>query len=262
MNVYIDLMIEKMRDIASSGQKTDMVKWYNLTTFDLIGDLALGSSFDSLKSSECRSWVAMIFDSVKIIPFIRMANEYPLIMKVVISVMSLVPKSLLESQTKNVAYINNRVMKRVHNKALHGRGDFMNSMLKYRGEKDGLTDDELVSNAFILIIAGSETTATLLSGVTYWLLQSPNALRKVTDEVRSAFESEGEINFTNASARLPYMLACLEEGLRIYPPVPSALHRIVPSGEVAQIFGHQIPENVSASIISTLSRPSYSSVCT
>lgn len=250
MNTYIDLMIEKMKDVASSGQKTDMVKWYNLTTFDMIGDLAFGASFDGLKNTEYHSWVAMIFGAVKFIPYFRMASEYPIIMTIVMPLMSLMPKSVAKSVKRNIEYSTNTAMERANNEAMNGRGDFMDSMLKHRGEqeKGGLTDQELVSNAFILIIAGSETTATLLSGVTYWLLQTPKALRKATEEVRAAFENESDINFTNASARLQYMLACLGEGLRMYPPIPSGLHRIVPAGETAQISGYQIPGKTKVAV--------------
>jgi len=110
------------------------------------------------------------------------------------------PRSILHAREAHAAYTKKVVMKRIHDRALHGRPDFLDSMLKHRGEKDGLTDAELVSNSAILVLAGSETTATWLSGVTYWLLRTPQALRKVTDEVRNAFESETEINFTNATA--------------------------------------------------------------
>lgn len=51
------------------------------------------------------------------------------------------------------------------------------------------------ANANILIIAGSETTVTLLSGVTYWLLRTPDALRKVTHEIRSSIKSDADITF-------------------------------------------------------------------
>lgn len=122
----------------------------------------------------------------------------------------------------------------------------MDSMLKHRGDKDVLTDAELISNSTVLIIAGSETTATLLSGATYWLLQTPSALRKVTDEVRNAFENE-DINFTNETARLPYMLACLEEGFRMYPPAPAGLPRCTLPGAPTDISGYQIAAGVSVS---------------
>lgn len=103
---------------------------------------------------------------------------------------------------------------------------------------------KLQANAGILIIGGSETTATLLSGVTFLLLTNPNALKKLTEEVRSAFKSEDEIDFVSVS-NLTYMLACLDEALRMYPPVPTGLPRVVPKGG-AVVCGNHIPENVSA----------------
>src|SRR4051812_25859628 len=43
---------------------------------------------------------------------------------------------------------------------------------------------------------------------------------------------------------LAYMLACLNEGLRIYPPIPGYLPRRVPSGG-AMISGSWVPEGVT-----------------
>lgn len=103
----------------------------------------------------------------------------------------------------------------------------------------------LASNADTLIIAGSETTATLLSGATYLLLRNPDALRKLTDEVRSTFKSDDEITFASVNS-LTYMLACLNEALRCYPPVPGGLPRIVPKGSGGvTIAGQFVPEGVS-----------------
>lgn len=113
-------------------------------------------------------------------------------------------------------------------------------MLDTDNLEQGLTIEKLQANSSILIIGGSETTATLLSGVTYFLLTNPDCLRKLTEEVRSTFKAESEINFTTVS-QLPYMLACLDEALRMYPPVPIGLPRVVPRGG-ASICGHYVPE--------------------
>jgi cytochrome P450 len=45
---------------------------------------------------------------------------------------------------------------------------------------------------------------------------------------------------------LPYMNACIEEGLRIFPPVPISLLRTVPK-EGSLIDGNMIPGGVSQS---------------
>jgi cytochrome P450 len=87
----------------------------------------------------------------------------------------------------------------------------------------------------------------MLSGVTYMLLTHPEALAKVTEEVRTTFKSSEEITLTSVSS-LTYMLACLNESLRAYPPVPFGMPRQVPKGG-ATISGEFVPEDVSSSFL-------------
>ena len=105
--------------------------------------------------------------------------------------------------------------------------------------------EELESNGNILIIGGSETTATLLSGVTSLLLSNPRVLRKLENEVRSSFTSESEIDIVSVN-KLTYMLACLDEALRMYPPTPLGLPRVVPAGGEL-VNGRYVPEKASFS---------------
>lgn len=78
-------------------------------------------------------------------------------------------------------------------------------------------------------MAGSETTANELSGLTARLLKNPRVYKKLAEEIRSSFKHEGELINDNL-AKLPYLAACLSEGLRIHPPLPTALMRTVPKG--------------------------------
>ncbi|KAI9730850.1 MAG: hypothetical protein M1834_005568 [Cirrosporium novae-zelandiae] len=245
IKVHIDLLMAKLDDFATSGAPTDMVKWYNLTTFDIIGDLAFGEPFGGLKMSDYHSWFKNTFSALKFIPFLQFMQQYQLLAKIVEAFM---PKNLKEGRIQQQEFARKTAMGRVNRTELHGRGDFMDSMLKHRNDKDGLSDSELVSNANVLIIAGSETTATLLSGVTFWLLKTPEALAKVTDEVCSAFKSEDEIDFRSATAKLPYMLACLNEALRIYPPVPTNIPRRCPPGVSVRVDGLEIPPGTLLSV--------------
>lgn len=244
---YVDKLIERLKEVASSpNPKTNMVKWYNLTTFDLIGDLAFGEPFGGLDTSEYHYWVATIFQAVRGIAFVKLRDVYPLFFRIMSLFLS--PKHLLEARKRQIEYSNLTVRKRLQSDLHRDPADFMDSMLRYRGDKEkGLTDKEMEANANILIIAGSETSATLLSGVTYWLLRTPDALQKVTHEVRSSISSESDISFQTVS-RLPYMLACLNEALRIYPPAPGGLERMtIPPGPV-KISGYTIPPGVNVSV--------------
>lgn len=51
LNTYIDKLIARLKDDAESQLPVDLVKWYNLTTFDIIGDLAFGEPFGGLENS-------------------------------------------------------------------------------------------------------------------------------------------------------------------------------------------------------------------
>jgi cytochrome P450 len=107
-----------------------------------------------------------------------------------------------------------------------------------------------------LIGAGSESTATLLSGTICALLQNPQQLARVTREVRSTFQCEEDITLFSVQ-RLDYMLACLNETFRYYPPVTHGMPRVTPKGGTT-ICGRWVPENVSLPLDPTLPPP----VCT
>lgn len=117
-------------------------------------------------------------------------------------------------------------------------------ILRHNDEK-GMSMEGIKATSDILIIAGSETTATLLSGATFCLLKNPSCLAKAIDEVRQAFVLTSDITFATVAARLPYLNACLEETLRMYPPVPMILARQTePEGDI--VNGRLVPPNVSA----------------
>lgn len=164
-------------------------------------------------------------------------SHYPPLMKLMLA---LVPKSLMEEHEKHTENAKDKLRRRME--MGQDRADLIEGLLK-RKDEWGLTIDKLQANSAILVIGGSETTATLLAGATFLLATSPVALKKLTEEIRSSFNSEDEIDYASVSV-LPYLLACLDEALRMYPPVPTGLPRVVPKGG-ASIAGHFIPEDVS-----------------
>lgn len=67
-------------------------------------------------------------------------------------------------------------------------------------------------------------------------------MKRVTDEVRSAFTSADEITLTSVS-KLHYMLACLHETLRVYPAIGQGIVRET-SGSGQHIAGEFVPPGV------------------
>lgn len=216
---------------------TPKLSVYNYTTFDVIGDLAFGEPFGCLETGEYHPWVAMIFDSIKLGVYFQSANFFPWIKS---ALLAMTPKSLIEKRKEHQRLTKEKLLKRMDLGA--ERPDLIEGFLRNKDDLN-MTMSQLQSTSSILIIGGSETTASLLSGVTYLLATNPEALQKLTREVRTAFKSEEEINFLSVS-NLQYMLACLDEGLRVYPPAPMGFPRQVPKGG-ARIAGHFVAQDVS-----------------
>ena len=105
------------------------------------------------------------------------------------------------------------------------------------------TPKEIASHFNVIMMAGAVTTATLLSGVLYYLGHNRQAREKLQHEVRTAFPSIGSLD-SKGLLNCAYLNAVIEEGLRIYPPAGAAhLSRIVPKGG-CEISGRWIPEGV------------------
>lgn len=107
-----------------------------------------------------------------------------------------------------------------------------------------MSREEIYDNANLLIGAGSETTATALSAATYLLAMNPKVLAKLVAEVRETFTSENQIDFVSVQ-KLNYMLAVLDETMRLHPPSPVAnLRQVCDGGDV--ICDQFVPHGVSS----------------
>ncbi|KAJ5566018.1 Cytochrome P450 [Penicillium sp. DV-2018c] len=239
---YVDLLVKRLRDLAQSGSATvDMTRWYNYTTFDIIGDLAFGESFGCLENSRYHFWVSVIFSHFRNAAWANVLRRVPfgpMLMNWII------PRKVREDKAVQNEMTKEKVKARIAH-GDNGRPDFLSNVLKQPVGK-GMTEDELVSNSYVLIIAGSETTASLLSGVTYYILTVPGVFDKLKAEIRGAFSSEEQITWT-AVNQLKYTLAVLNEGLRMYPPAPYGFPRMV-DGEGDWICGQWIPGGTAVGV--------------
>lgn len=253
LQLYTDSLIRGLADEADKDPQ-DMVKWLNWTTFDVIGKLAFGKSFGCLEEKRTHLWVHAIFanlhSSLISILLFRL-NLLPLIALIA-------PKRVLEARKYNLQYASNTIDERL---GQGSQSDFWDNVLEKsekQGEK-GMSVPEMVTNASNLVMAGSETLATVLSGCLSLLLTHLSAMEKITSEIRTAFSSREKITLQSVnSGNLKYTLAALDETMRIYTPVPSQLAREVPAGgdtvegkfvpggtiiQVPQFVAYRLPSN-------------------
>ena len=154
---------------------------------------------------------------------------------------NMIPAHVRKRRRDHLLMSKEKVLRRLANEKTEHK-DFIWYILKQR-ERHDLRQDEIIVNGALFIVAGSETTANALSGLIARLIWNPDKYAKLTKEIREAFTTEKEITNDNV-AKLPYFNACIEEGLRIHPPVPVGLLRTVPEGG-SYIDGNWVPAGVS-----------------
>ncbi|KAJ5726713.1 uncharacterized protein N7483_008070 [Penicillium malachiteum] len=243
LHTYADMLIDKLGEVLceSCSPVVDLTRWFNFTTFDLIGDLAFGEPFDCLANTTYHWWVLIILDAVKASTYLKIFWFFPFLLPLLAI---LVPNHLLEKRTASFNLSVEKMRRRINSKTT--RPDFTSYILKHSNDGRGLSQPELDANAAVFVLAGSETTAALLSGCIYYLLRHEDKYNRLIEEIRSAFNNPSEINLT-AIAELSYLIAVLTETLRIYPPIPAMLPRIVPEGG-AMIDDKYVPGGVSVSV--------------
>lgn len=197
----------------------------------------------SLATQEQHPWIVTIQSFISAAAFLQFTFAYPTIRSITTA---LTPKRVKLARASHNAFVNEKVQARLGKVDIEAmpKRDFISYLLRQKMDQEALSQQEITINASILVIAGSETTATAMTGVTYWLLRSPSALKKVTGHIREAFDNEADINFSNTTnSRVPYLGACIEESLRLYPPSPAGLPRVVDGDTL--IAGHPVPKDVS-----------------
>jgi averantin hydroxylase len=206
----------------------------------MIGDLAFGESFHCLETQSTSPWIAAIFGNIKILAFRMAIILYGLDWLL----QYLTPKRLEALRKTNLEFTREKMAKRVEMGG--GQGDFFDKAIASQSNFEkgtGISRDEMDSNASVLVLAGSETTATLLAGTTFLLCKHPDVLEKLNKEVRSTFAREEDIDLMNVS-KLDYLLMVLDEAMRMYPPAPNTGARVVPK-QGSMVAGKWVPGGVS-----------------
>ena len=129
------------------------------------------------------------------------------------------------------------------------RKDFFYYLLNAKDPETGkgFSMDELWGESNLLIIAGSDTTSTAMSGAFFYLAHNPSAMQKVCKEIREAFADVEEIVTGPKLSGCSFLRACIDETMRMTPPVAGALPREVLSGGM-DIDGHHIPAGVDVGV--------------
>jgi cytochrome P450 len=232
---YADKMVSKIGETAARDGKVNLVDFISFTTFDIMAELAFGESLHMLDRTDYVPWVRTIFSGLKFIVFRAEVLQVPILGPVI----QFLTSSTLERKSKEHMQFAADLVDRQLDSPKDEKRDLWNQVLQSSEDGKGLTRGEMHVNAATLMVAGTETTATNMSGVFYYLCQSPRVRDKLVQEIRSSFKSSDDMT-PGALAELKYLNLVLRENLRIYIPGGGGMTRVVPP-EGAQICGDFIP---------------------
>lgn len=246
--------------------EVDICHEFSRLTLDSIGVLAFGKHFGAI--DETRAEDASVFHEVAVV-LREMQREcerlYPELHKALVSSLPSGLHQLLVGTEfqDSTAKVHQLVRKRMEERRMELKllresnqgpsdGDAeRKASLLLDAVLDGidkglLTDSEAQDELVTAVMGGHETTASLMSWVTVKLLEHPNVLEKVRQEVDSLFErvrqrcgEQGEISMDWQDLdELPLLSSVVHETLRLYPSAP-VLNR--QSTEEIQIGDWEIP---------------------
>lgn len=128
IDLYISKLIFNLSEKAFCEETSvvDLVNWYNCTTFDLIGDLALGEPFGCLDHGLLHPWVRCMVQYIRTAVFHR---AFASISPALASVMQIFYRSQVKDAKNHLRYGIDLARKRTDTKT--ARPDFSESLAKF-----------------------------------------------------------------------------------------------------------------------------------
>lgn len=220
----------------SPSGEVDMELWSSFFSFDVMGDLGFGEGFHMLENGKPHRFLHLLKEAMRLTPpFSQTSWIVPLLHRL--------PTHPLEKEFRK--FTSAQVSKRI----LQGskRRDLYSWLLAENGDHTRqLSQMQLNSDAILVVVAGSDTTSSVLTWAWYYLTTNPQCYKKLQAEIDADAEDGKALDPTRLS-KLPYLNAVINESMRMQPPVPGGLQRLVPKGGMV-LDGLFVPEGTTVSV--------------
>ncbi|OGM41143.1 cytochrome P450 [Aspergillus bombycis] len=236
------------------GEMADSRKSFDLYAYDVIGELYFSKMFGFLQAGG--DHLGYIDATEDLIPVQFLAANMPTYVRGLFMLTGILfPKvrralgALGDLTDATNAMLKDRLATlQSDSESKSQRQDILGKLLEIshkRGEELDFVLDDIKMESFGAFFAGSETTALTLSGILYHIFHTPRVYAKLTAEIDAAVQcnqlSTPRISY-NEAIKLPYLAACIKEGMRMHPITGVSFPRHAPSSG-CMIGGHYIPGN-------------------
>ncbi|KAJ6460899.1 high nitrogen upregulated cytochrome P450 monooxygenase 2 [Mycena sanguinolenta] len=242
---YEPLIVKRASQLVSclhdrtSSSTVDLVHWLDLFAYDLMGDLAFGGGFEMLRDGRDVDGVGERIRGYTKASYLT--GQLPWI----VGTMHLFPQVAREIQQFN-DFGQNLAIQRMKNGAV-GTMDLWYHLADEGGvEKQKPTLKTSAADGIVAIVAASDTTTSTLSSTVWFLLSNPDYHRRVQQELDTVFVDGDDFFDVSKHQELQFLSACINEALRLHPPLPSNGPRQIHLNQPGRtIAGRFIPEGTS-----------------
>lgn len=248
----VDMMCEKLGECAKDGRIVDIGAAFTGATLDVISEYCYDQSYNCLEEPNfAPQWKRLMKKLFEAVPM----RNFP----VVVTVMESLPPAIIKRLLPDI----NMFMEA--RESVSKQSKSVREELKDDGAKepdtyekpqtilDGImhsnlppeekTVEHLTDEAFVLVVAGGETTAMVSTVITVELLRNPDILKRLRKELDSVMKAG--LPKSRVLEEVPLMKAVVQEGLRIASPVTNRPIEIAPNEDLS-CNGWVIPRGVSS----------------
>ncbi|KAI1261137.1 cytochrome P450 [Xylariaceae sp. FL1019] len=116
--------------------------------------------------------------------------------------------------------------------------------------EDGIRMSEIWSEAVTFLPAGAFSTSTTMSALFFYLSRHSHCYKRLVSEIRDTFEEATDIRFGPKLNSCKYLRACLDETMRMSPPIPGTMWRELQAGDSNPFIvdGHVVPPGTQVGV--------------
>ncbi|KAH0462861.1 hypothetical protein IEQ34_010436 [Dendrobium chrysotoxum] len=245
-------LVEKLRPYAINGASVNMEEKFSQLTLDVIGLSLFNYNFDSLtsdspvidavytalKEAESRStdilpyWKAHLLR--KIIPRQIKAEKAVTIIRETVEELIAKCKEIVDAEGEQINgedYVN----------------DSDPSILRFLlATRDEVSSVQLRDHLLSMLVAGHETTGSVLTWTLYLLSKDSSALAKAQEEVDNVLG--GKFPTYDDVKELKYLTRCIHESMRLYPHPPVLIRRALVADVLPGNFKINVGQDIMISV--------------
>ncbi|KAJ8079726.1 hypothetical protein PM082_016548 [Marasmius tenuissimus] len=241
---YQHIVVAKANELsdglyARAGSEVDLFEWLGFFSFDFMGEMMFGASTGMLKHGKDDQGVMKIIQGAG--RFDEVTSQIPWLTYLA----TFIPSDSTKLRVFGFGWGKRRVQEGAEKK------DLWYHLADEEGhEKTKPSPQVVIADSVLAIVAGSDTTSTALANFFWCIMAYPSAYKRVRDEIGRVFPpGTDSLLDTSRYENLKFTKACLNESLRVFPPVPTHIDRVVPKGSGGKmISGYFIAEETQVQV--------------